>query len=69
MRNKQEKKIFYIGQQFKVKEKDGDRKSEPRIRNVRILRLCKNFALCRVNERYNECFDYQELGDSKEVEY
>lgn len=68
---KPEKNIFYIGQQFRVQTEKPNRKAgkgaEGRIVTARILKLYKRFALCRVNERYNECFDYEQLKESAEI--
>lgn len=68
---KPEKKIFFIGQQFRVQvqspAKNQGTEAEGRMVSARILKLYKRFALCRVNERYNECFEYQQLAQSKEI--
>lgn len=68
---KPEKKIFFIGQQFRVQvqrpNKNQGTEAEGRMVSVRILKLYKRFALCRVNETYNECFDYQQLAGSREI--
>lgn len=68
---KPEKKIFYIGQQFRVQTEKPNRNqgrgAEGRVVTVRILKLYQRFALCRVNERYNECFDYGQLKAAVEI--
>ncbi len=64
---KPEKKIFYIGQQFKVIEDTRDGRTTPKVKAVKILKLYKGFALCRVNARYNECFTYDVLAAAVEV--
>ncbi|MCM1245994.1 MAG: hypothetical protein NC293_10170 [Roseburia sp.] len=68
---KPEKRIFFIGQQFRVQvrppNKNQGSEAEGRMVSARILKLYKNFALCRVNESYNECFDYQQLKESREI--
>lgn len=68
---KPEKKIFFVGQQFRVQvqrpNKNQGTEAEGRMVSVRILKLYKRFALCRVNEQYNECFEYQQLANSTEI--
>ena len=68
---KQTKKIFFVGQQFVVEVEKPNKKlgagAEGKKASVRILKLYERFALCRVNERYNECFDYKQLLESREI--
>lgn len=63
---KNERKIYHIGQRFRVMRGENGRYDRRKV-SVRILKLYKNFALCRVNERFNECFDYRELAESEEM--
>ncbi len=64
---KPEKKIFYIGQQLRLIEYPSGHRGDAVVRNMKVLKLYRRFALCRVNASYNECFTYEELGAAVEV--
>ena len=59
---KSQRTIYYIGQRLKIpyKEKEG-RKMVRKYKRVQIIDLYDNFALCKVNGRYRECYPYDVL--------
>ena len=59
---KSKRAIYYIGQRLEIpyEEKEG-RKIVTKYKRVQIIDLYTNFALCKVNGRYNECYPYDVL--------
>ena len=54
--------IYYIGQRLEIpyEEKEGW-KMVTKYKRVQIIGLYTNFALCKVNGRYRECYPYDVL--------
>ena len=52
------------GQEFTAYEHDPDSKGK-RKKHIRIIKLYRHHALCRVNTRHMECFTYSELYTMK----
>lgn len=59
---KSKRAIYYIGQRLEIpyEAKEG-RKVVTKYKRVQIIDLYDNFALCKVNGRYRECYPYDVL--------
>ena len=59
---KSKRAIYYIGQRLEIpyEEKEG-RNVVTKYKRVQIIDLYNNFALCKVNGRYRECYPYDVL--------
>lgn len=59
---KSKRTIYYIGQRLEIpyEEKEG-RKMVTKYKRVQIIDLYDNFALCKVNGLYDECYPYDDL--------
>lgn len=59
---KSKRAIYYIGQRLEIpyEEKEG-RNVVTKYKRVQIIDLYDNFALCKVNGRYRECYPYDVL--------
>lgn len=57
-------KIYRVGQVMKLErpyEKNTPGQAKKTYVTIRIVKLHKSFALCKVNEKYHECFSYNDL--------